>query len=135
MCLLDAAIRWDARHILCRARSHLDAGNPLRHAGRLGAASGIEYGLQAAALHGALRALAAGAPPPPPGWFAALRGARLESARLDDPAIGMLRVAAWLDHAEAGGLIYRFALRAADGRRLLAGRATIALPARDGAVT
>ncbi len=132
MCLLDAALRWDAREILCRARSHLDPGNPLRAGGRLGAAAGIEYGLQAAALHGALRALADGAAPPPPGWFAALRETELRVPRLDVASFGALDVRAWLERAEAGGLIYRFALRASGGASggalLVRGRAVIVLP-------
>ena len=59
MCLLDGVLSWDAAGIACRAVSHLDPANPLRQHGRLGAICGIEYGLQAAALHGAL---SAGAP-------------------------------------------------------------------------
>ena len=115
--------------ILCRARSHLAPDNPLRRDGRLGAACGIEYGLQAAALHGALRALEAGGPPPPPGWFAALRRAELWVERLDEPSFGALAIAARLERAEPAGLIYGFVLRAATGRRLLCGRASILLPA------
>ncbi|MDE2582975.1 MAG: phosphotransferase [Rhodospirillales bacterium] len=128
MCLLEAALRWNQAAILCRAHSHLEADNPLRRSGRLGAACGIEYGLQAAALHGALRALAAGGPRPPPGWFAALRRAELYVDRLDDPSFGALSVAARLERAEPGGMIYGFRLRATGGRLLLRGRASIVLP-------
>ena len=132
MCLLDAALRWDGREISCRARSHLDPANPLRAGGRLGAATGIEYGLQAAALHGALRALADGAAVPPPGWLASLRETELRVPRLDVAAFGALDVRAWLERAEAGGLIYRFALRAAGGALLVRGRAVIVLPGQSG---
>lgn len=125
MCLLESVVRWDADGILCRARSHLAADNPLRRDGRLGAACGIEYGLQAAALHGALK----GGGKQPPGWFAALREAELLTDRLDVPEIGTLDVAATLEAGGAGGMIYRFALHAADGRPLVRGRATVALPA------
>ncbi len=128
MCLLEAALRWDRGTILCRARSHLSTDNPLRRDGRLGAACGIEYGLQAAALHGALRALDAGGPPPPPGWFAVLRRAELCVDRLDVPAFGALAVQARLERAEPAGMIYGFVLRAATGRLLLRGRAGIVLP-------
>lgn len=128
MCLLDAALRWDQAGILCRARSHLAPDNPLRRDGRLGAACGIEYGLQAAALHGALRALDANAPPPAPGWFAALRRAELLVGRLDEPGFGPLSVAARQERAEPGGMIYAFWLRASTGRLLLRGRASILLP-------
>ncbi|HVB66663.1 MAG TPA: phosphotransferase [Acetobacteraceae bacterium] len=129
MCLLEAALRWDRANILCRATSHLAPDNPLRREGRLGAACGIEYGLQAAALHGALRALDAGEPPPPPGWFAALRRAELCVERLDVTAFGPLAVSARLEGAEPGGMVYGFMLRAATGRLLLRGRASIVLPA------
>jgi predicted hotdog family 3-hydroxylacyl-ACP dehydratase len=134
MCLLESVLRWDAAGIVCRAVSHLDPANPLRAAGRLGVVCGIEYGLQAAAAHGALRgeALRGGAlrggGPAAPGWFAALREAELLTDRLDRPEFGALEVSATLEAGGAGGMIYRFALHAADGRPLLRGRATIALP-------
>lgn len=57
MCLLDAAISWDAERICCTASSHRDPDNPLRRDGRLAAVCGIEYAAQAMALHGALTAL------------------------------------------------------------------------------
>ena len=53
MCLLDRVAAWSAADITCGASSHLSPDNPLRRDGRLGAICGIEYGLQAAALHGA----------------------------------------------------------------------------------
>ena len=130
MCLLESVLRWDAAGIVCRAVSHLDPANPLRGEGRLGAVCGIEYGLQAAAAHGALRERALGrGGPAARGWFAALREAELLTDRLDQPAFGALDVSAALEAAGAGGMIYRFALHAEDGRTLLRGRATIALPA------
>ena len=129
MCLLESVLRWDAEGIVCRAVSHLDPANPLRGEGRLGAVCGIEYGLQAAAAHGALRERALGrGGPAARGWFAALREAELLTDRLDQPAFGALDVSAALEAAGAGGMIYRFALHAEDGRPLLRGRATIALP-------
>ncbi|HUN39907.1 MAG TPA: hypothetical protein VMU81_06430 [Acetobacteraceae bacterium] len=54
MCLLDRVLGWSAAEISCIAISHLAPDNPLRRDGQLGAICGIEYGLQAAALHGAL---------------------------------------------------------------------------------
>ena len=56
MCLLDHVLAWDADTITCRTRSHRAADHPLAHAGRIGALCGIEYGLQAMAVHGALSA-------------------------------------------------------------------------------
>jgi predicted hotdog family 3-hydroxylacyl-ACP dehydratase len=124
MVLLDAIERWDDSVIACRARSHLAPANPLRRAGRLRAVAGIEYGLQAMALHGALTSGAA----QPAGRLASLRGVAISVEWLDDPALGVLRVGACREWQEAGGLIYRFDIAAEDGRSLLSGQAVIALP-------
>ncbi len=126
MVLLDRVEAWDADGILCRARSHLDAANPLRRGGRLSACCGLEYALQAAALHGALLA---GGVAQRAGHVATLRGVSLGTGRLDVAAFGELRVAALLERQEAAGIIYALAVHAADGAPLLSGRATIALPA------
>ena len=126
MCLLDSVLRWDAAGILCAASSHLDPGNPLRHAGRLGAVCGVEYGLQAAALHGALLAGAV----QPAGFLAALRAVALHGPRLDDTILGALRVEAWSEGREASGLAYRFRLTGERGAAVLEGRGLIALPRR-----
>ncbi len=124
MCLLGSVAAWTPEAIRCRAISHLDPANPLRRDGRLSAVCGIEYALQAAALHGALLAGA----PQPPGYVASLRIATLSAARLDDPALGALIVGAVREHGDANGLIYGITLHAAEGQVLLDGRATIALP-------
>ena len=123
MCLLEAALRWDARGVLCRATSHLDLANPLRAAGRLGAVTGAEYGMQAAALHGALTGHRR------PGVIAALRDLRCEVARLDQAAFGTLTVRAWRLAAGEAGSVYGFAVRAASGRLLVAGQGTVMVPA------
>ena len=74
MCLLDGVLAWSAEGITCAASSNLSPDNPLRRDGRLGAVCGIEYGLQAAALHAALMrdeaARSAGAAPDQPGNLA-----------------------------------------------------------------
>jgi predicted hotdog family 3-hydroxylacyl-ACP dehydratase len=123
MCLLDSVLSWSADSIICRASSHLRLDNPLRREGRLGPVCGIEYALQAAALHGALR----GGEPQPPGYLASLRITSLAQGRLDDPALGILLVAAQCEHGDSAGLIYSITLRAEDRRLLLDGRATIIL--------
>lgn len=124
MCLLDRVLSWDAGGILCAARSHLDLANPLRRAGRLAALCGLEYALQAAALHGALR----DGRPQPAGYVASLRDVALHAARLDDPAHGELRIAAMLEHGESGGMLYGLRVDAEGGAPLVEGRAIIALP-------
>jgi predicted hotdog family 3-hydroxylacyl-ACP dehydratase len=121
MCLLDAVSSWSDAAITCRTRSHLSPDNPLRRHGRLNGVCGIEYGLQAAALHGALL----GGRPQPAGYLAALRSVEILAARLDDPSLGMLDVSAQLEMQDAGGLIYGFRIQSTDGAVLLAGRATI----------
>lgn len=130
MVLLDGVRSWDNERIACWTRSHLDPDNPLRRAGHLAATCGIEYALQAAALHGGL---AAGGVPQPAGYLAALRDVSLHTDRLDDATIGDLQVSAHMEHFEAGGLIYAFELRSQTGRLLISGRAIIALPRGPGA--
>ena len=125
MVLLHRVEAWDADGILCRARSHLDVANPLRRDGRLSTCCGLEYALQAAALHGAL---VAGGVAQRAGYVAALRGVTLGVERLDVAILGELRVAARLERQETAGIIYALAVEAADGTPLLSARATVALP-------
>lgn len=134
MCLLHRVLDWDAAGVRCAARSHLDPDHPLRWDGRLGVLCGVEYAMQAAALHGALRgvrgALRGGdTVARPPGRLAALRDLVLHADRLDAPEYGELRIEARLEREEASGAIYAFRVAAADGRVLLTGRGTVATPA------
>ena len=82
MCLLDEVVHWDERSIVCISNTHRDPANPLRRQGRLSAVHAFEYGAQAAAVHGGLRARAVGAVASP-GYLAALRDGRLHAKRLD----------------------------------------------------
>jgi predicted hotdog family 3-hydroxylacyl-ACP dehydratase len=125
MCLLDEVTAWSDATITCRARSHLSPNNPLRRSGDLNVLCGIEYGLQAAALHGAL--LAGGSQTA--GYLAALRSVEFLAERLDDPSLGALEVSARLELRDIGGLLYGFRLRSGDGADLVTGRAAIVLPA------
>jgi predicted hotdog family 3-hydroxylacyl-ACP dehydratase len=83
MCLLDRVTQWDDRTITCVSNTHHDPANPLRRNERLSAVHAFEYGAQAAAIHGGLRARSVGAVAPP-GYLAALRDARLHVAFLDN---------------------------------------------------
>ena len=83
MCLLDEVTQWDNRSITCVTNTHRDPGNPLRRDGHLSALHAFEYGAQATAVHGGLRARLVGAIAPP-GYLAALRDARLHAPFLDD---------------------------------------------------
>src|SRR2546423_14777467 len=76
MCLLDEVTQWDDRSIVSISNTHRDPANPLRRYGRLSAVHAFEYGAQAAAIHGGLRARAAGALPGP-GVLASLQGGRV----------------------------------------------------------
>ncbi len=124
MVLLEQVEHWDANAILCRTRSHLDPANPLRRAGRLAAVCALEYALQAAAVHGGLRAGAAQVA----GYVAGARSVTMHVDWLDDPAFGTLRVRATLEHEEAGGILYALAVEAENGAPLLDGRASVAFP-------
>jgi predicted hotdog family 3-hydroxylacyl-ACP dehydratase len=83
MCLLDEITQWDDESITCVTNTHRDSANPLRRDGRLSVVHAFEYGAQAAAVHGGLRARSVGATAPP-GYLAALRDARLYVVFLDD---------------------------------------------------
>lgn len=124
MCLLDEVVEWDAKRIVCRALSHRDPANPLRVAGMLPAACGIEYGAQAMAVHGAL--LAAGGPLGR-GLLASVRSVELRAARLDDVP-GALEVSAERIGGEGEHILYAFSISGAAGE-LLAGRAAVVLAA------
>lgn len=128
MCLLDRALSWDAGRILCETDRHAAADNPLRRDGMLPAVCGLEFALQAMALHGAL--LAEGRPQPA-GYVSSLREVRLGAARLDTIP-GPLRIVAEALVAETLGFIYRFDV-AGEGRSLLSGQAAVILPAGSGA--
>lgn len=121
MCLLDRAVLWDFSRILCETERHRDPENPLRRDGILPAICGVEFALQAMALHGALTSGA----PQPVGFVSSLRDLALQVDRLDDLA-DPLRIEAVALVAEAAGFIYRFGISAGD-RLLIGGQAAIIL--------
>ena len=83
MCLWDEVVEWDAGRIVLRAGTHRGAGHPLRSGGRLHALHLCEYGAQAMAVHGGLRARDGGGGARP-GMLVALRGVVLHVHRIDD---------------------------------------------------
>lgn len=121
MCLLDRVTACDAEGIACASTTHRDPANPLRRDGALPALCGLEYALQAMALHGALT----DGRPQGMGFLAALAGVEIETGRLDGIP-GDLRVTATALARESRGSIYGFEVEG-DGRRLLGGRATVVL--------
>lgn len=125
MCLLDVVTEWSADHIICRAVGHTDLAHPLRKAGRLGAAAGIEYAAQAMAVHGALVAGAHAAPRQ--GYLTSVRSVTLHAERLDDLR-GPLSVRAERLSSDANNVLYRFTLHHGE-RCLVEGRAAVVLDA------
>src|SRR3982751_5470128 len=111
MCLLDEVTQWDDRSIVSISNTHRDPANPLRRYGRLSAVHAFEYGAQAAAIHGGLRARAAGTIAPP-GYLAALRDGRLHVTRLDYIHLP-LQISATRLYGEGANTVYEFILSAA----------------------
>ena len=124
MCLFDNVLDWNDESIVCVTNTHRDETNPLRRDGRLSALHALEYGAQAAAIHGGLRARAAGATAPPC-YLAALRDAHLHVAGLDDLA-SPLEVRAQRLFGDSGNTIYQCAI-SAGGISVAEGRVTIML--------
>lgn len=83
MCLWDEVLEWDPGRIRLRATGHRDPAHPLRSGGMLRAVHLCEFGAQAMAVHGGLRARGAGGGVRP-GVLVALRGVALHCARIDD---------------------------------------------------
>lgn len=125
MCLLERALSWDLQQIHCRADSHRDPANPLRHRAGLGAVCAIEYAAQAMAVHGAILAASASneAAQPPVGFLASARGVNLHVARLDDQ-LAPLDIFARRVSGDARSILYEFSVVAAD-RILVDGRAAV----------
>ena len=127
MCLLEGVVQWDASRILCMSRSHRAADNPLRAEGRLPALCGVEYAMQAMAVHGGLVGKTAGRPRA--GYLASLREVECRGERLDDLA-GDLLVEAEMLAGDGARVTYRFSLRVGDAE-LLHGRALVVLDAAE----
>ncbi|WP_230970490.1 3-hydroxylacyl-ACP dehydratase [Nitrogeniibacter aestuarii] len=121
MCLLDGVVSHDEASIRCRATSHRSDDNPLRNAGRLGAAVGVEYAAQAMAVHGAI--LQPPATTPSVGFLASVRGVQLHTDRLDT-IDAPLEVEATRLSGNDTTILYRFSV-SAEGRALLDGRAAV----------
>lgn len=122
MCLWDEVLAWDPQTIRVRARNHRDATHPLRSGGRLRAVHLCEYGAQAMAVHGGLRAREAGGVARP-GLLVALRAVQLHVARIDDLAGAIECEAQVLVDSESG---WQYGFRITHAGDLLAeGRAAV----------
>lgn len=127
MCLWDAVAHWDASGIRLRAEGHRDPAHPLRSGGRLRALHLCEYGAQAMAVHGGLRAQSSGGAARP-GVLVALRAVVLYVDRIDDLP-GALECEARMLADGADSQQYAFRIEHA-GKLLAEGRAAVMLQPR-----
>ncbi len=125
MCLWQRVTGWDGQSIRLQADDHGDVDHPLRHRDRLHAVHLAEYGAQAMAVHGGLRAQLAGGVAKP-GLLVALRGVVLHRDRVDDLHGPLDGEATVLVESEAGWQ-YAFVIRHAD-TVLAEGRAAVIHP-------
>ncbi len=124
MCLWDEVVDWNGTRIRLRADNHRDAQHPLRSSERLRAVHLCEYGAQAMAVHGGLRAQAGGGMAAP-GVLVALRAVQLHVARIDDLPTALECEAEVLVESE-GSQQYAFRITHAD-TLLAEGRAAVML--------
>jgi len=124
MCLWDEVVEWDALRIVLRADNHRDAMHPLRSQDRLRAVHLCEYGAQAMAVHGGLRAQARGGDARA-GLLVALRGVSLHVSHID-ALPGALECEAEVLAEGEGSQQYAFRIRHA-GDLLAEGRAAVML--------
>ena len=126
MCLLDGVMAWDETSIHATTTNHVLDTHPLRGSHGLHAVHLAEYGAQAMAVHGALRARDQGATAPRPGMLVSLRGVRLAVDRVDTLA-GTLHVHAQCLIADDSGAQYTFRIEH-DGVEIASGRAAVIHP-------
>jgi predicted hotdog family 3-hydroxylacyl-ACP dehydratase len=126
MCLLDSVLHWDEATIRCRSRRHLAEDNPLRRAGQLSGVCGIEFAVQAMAVHGQLTAK--NDQKPKAGYLASLRLVHCHHNRLDLLQDDLI-IDAELLIGDGRRVIYRFALQAGDVA-VLSGQAAVILDLR-----
>jgi predicted hotdog family 3-hydroxylacyl-ACP dehydratase len=128
MCLLDGVLGWDDTSIHATSVSHVLHTHPLRGEHGLHAVHLAEYGAQAMAVHGALRAREQGATAPRPGMLVSLRGVKLAIERIDVLS-GTLHVHADCLIADEAGAQYTFRIEH-DGAEIASGRAAVIHPTR-----
>ncbi len=131
MCLLDAVIEWNDVSIVCLARSHRSASNPLAIDGVLSSVAGIEYAAQAIAVHGALlsneKKIADAKAPPKAGYLTSVRDVKWHIERIDNLADNLTVYAERIAGNETT-LLYRFEV-SAQKKIVLTGRASILIDA------
>jgi predicted hotdog family 3-hydroxylacyl-ACP dehydratase len=128
MCLIGRVANWTEDEIHCETDDHRDAAHPLRRTGGLSAMHLIEYGAQAAAIHGALLA-PDHAPAKRSGMLIAVHDCELFVDYLHDlPHV--LKIHARREASSSDALMYSFDV-AHGGQPVGRGRLTIRLAAAD----
>lgn len=122
MCLLEDVIEWNDTHIVLTTGSHRSADNPLRVDGKLRAVHLCEYGAQAMAVHGALKAAPERAPP---GMLVSLRSVTFAREYIHDLGGALLVEAVCLQATESS---QQYSFRITHDDQLIAeGRAAVLL--------
>lgn len=124
MCLLERVVQWDENCVRCESDNHRDEGHPLRRHGALAGLHLIEYGAQAAAVHGALLAREASRRRQP-GVLVSVRDCELLVEHLHELP-GPLDIRACRELSRPDALIYSFEIGMGE-RRLARGRISIML--------
>lgn len=127
MCLLERIVAWNDEGMSVATTTHAARTNPLRSGGRLRAIHLCEYGAQAMAVHGGLRARAAGTTAAP-GLLVSIRDVVL-SADAVDLLEGELLVEVTRLAGGSAGLQYGFRVTHR-GTELARGRAAVIEDAR-----
>ena len=122
MCLLDRIVDWDERRVVLETDTHRSPSNPLRVGGKLRAIHLCEYGAQAMAVHGGLRA---GAHTAVDGMLVAMRSVTFERDWIHDLPSSLRVEAECLQH-DASSLQYSFRVTHL-GELLAEGRAAVML--------
>ena len=122
MCLWKDVVEWDDVRIVLVTTSHRSLENPLRANDRLRAVHLCEYGAQAMAVHGALKAAPERAPP---GMLVALRSVTFSRDYIDD-LTDALKVEAVCLQAGDSSQQYSFTITHA-GEVIAEGRAAVLL--------
>ena len=122
MCLLEDVVEWNDSRIVLTTCTHQSLANPLRVDGKLRAIHLCEYGAQAMAVHGALKAAPKRAPP---GMLVSLRSVAFAREYIHDLA-GALRVEAVCLQATESSQQYSFRITHGD-QTVAEGRAAVLL--------
>jgi predicted hotdog family 3-hydroxylacyl-ACP dehydratase len=123
MALIDAVHAWDDTSIHAVGDRHSSNGHPLRSAAGLHAVHLAEYGAQATAVHGALRAMSREQAQMRPGRLVSLRDVRL-TVEYVDLSKGRLDVHAQCLSADESGAQYTFSVEQ-NGQQLASGRVAV----------